>query len=352
MPSCSRYLLYLDCVFNLLNYVGSASTTLYLCGVELLRLKQIVKNEDNRKILDNINLLIEPFSKTALIGETGSGKSTLMKIMAGLVQPSLGEIIFEHKRIEGPNEVLIPGHKKIGYLSQHFELLNNYRVEELLDMANKMEQREADEMYRLCKIGHLLKRKTNAISGGERQRIALAKVLVGNPKLLLLDEPFTNLDLFNNKIINGIINELCETRKTTVVLVSHDPANILSWADQIIVLQEGKMIQTDSPEEIYFNPVNSYTAGLLGDYNYIEKDSPLRKAFILPDNRLYFRTEEFTTVEKENNVVDATIEQKLFYGNHNKLKLNIAGLYLDIMVRSTSFSVGQEIAITFNRQYN
>lgn len=332
--------------------MGSASTTLYLCEVELLRLKQLVKNEDNRKILDNINLLIEPFSKTALIGETGSGKSTLMKIMAGLVQPSHGEAIFEHKRIEGPNEVLIPGHKKIGYLSQHFELLNNYRVEELLDMANKMEQREADEIYRLCKIEHLLKRKTNAISGGERQRIALARVLVGNPKLLLLDEPFTNLDLSNNKIINGIINELCETRKTTVVLVSHDPANILSWADQIIVLQEGKMIQADSPEEIYFNPVNAYTAGLVGDYNCIEKDSPLRTAYNLPDNRLYFRTEEFAIVEKNNNSTAATIKEKLFYGNHYKLKLNTAGDDLDIIVRNTSFSVGQEVSIEFNSSHN
>lgn len=317
--------------------------------MELLRLNQIGKIEGNRKILDNINLLIEPFSRTALIGETGSGKSTLLKIMAGLNQPSTGTAHFEGKRIEGPLEVLIPGHKQIGYLSQHFELLNNYRVEELLDMANKMEQNEADEIYQLCKIEHLLKRKTNAISGGERQRIALARVLVGKPKLLLLDEPFTNLDLSNNKIINGIINELCESRKTTVVLVSHDPANILSWADQIIVLQEGQMIQTDSPEEIYFNPVNTYTAGLLGDYNYIEQDSRLRTALNLPANRSYFRTEEFTTVEKENNSACATIEQKLFYGNHYKLKLNIAGDDLDIMVRNTSFSVGQEIAIAFNR---
>ena len=342
----------MNCAFNLLNYARSGCTTLYLCIVELIQLRQISKNHSDRKILEQINLIIHPFRRTDLIGETGSGKSSLMKIMAGLVQPTSGEVLFEQKRIEGPDEVLIPGHKQIGYLSQHFELLNNYRVEELLDMANKMEQREADEIYRLCKIEHLLKRKTNAISGGERQRIALARVLVGNPKLLLLDEPFTNLDLSNNKIINGIINELCETRKTTVVLVSHDPANILSWADQIIVLQEGKMIQADSPEEIYFNPINAYTAGLVGDYNCIEKDSPLRKAFILPDNRLYFRTEEFTIVEKNNNTTAATIKEKLFYGNHYKLKLNIAGDDLDIMVRNISFSVGQEVGIEFNSSHN
>lgn len=337
-----------DLGFNLLNYVGSRCTRSYLCKVELLRLKQIVKNEDRRNILDNINLVINPFSKTALIGETGSGKSTLMKIMAGLAQPSSGEAIFEQKRIEGPDEVLIPGHKKIGYLSQHFELLNNYRVEELLDMASKMEDKEAQEVFKICKINHLLQRKTNAISGGERQRIALARVLVGNPKLLLLDEPFTNLDLSNNKIINGIINELCETRKTTVVLVSHDPANILSWADQIIVLQEGQIIQTGSPEEIYFKPINTYTAGLLGDYNCIEKDSPLRTVLNLPMDRLYFRTEEFAIEIKDSNSRAATIKEKLFYGNHYKLKLNIAGTSLDIMVRNTSFSVGQEVGIEFD----
>ena len=136
------------------------------------------------------------------------------------------------------------------------------------------------------------------------------------------------------------------------MLVSHDPANILSWADQIIVLQEGKMIQADSPEEIYFNPVNAYTAGLVGDYNCIEKDSSLRKTFILPDNRLYFRTEEFAIVEKNNNSTAATIKEKLFYGNHYKLKLNIAGDDLDIMVRNTSFSVGQEVGIEFNSSHN
>jgi ABC-type sugar transport system ATPase subunit len=271
-----------------------------------------------------------------------------MKIMAGLVQPTSGEVLFEQKRIEGPDEVLIPGHKQIGYLSQHFELLNNYRVEELLDMANKLKQQEADEIYRICKIDHLLKRKTNAISGGERQRIALARILVGNPKLLLLDEPFTNLDLSNNKIINNIIDSLYKSDKMTIVLVSHDPANILSWADHIIVLQDGEIIQTGSPKEIYYYPINAYTAGLLGDYNFIEKDASLRSSLNLPSNRLYFRPEEFTIADKHENSTRATIEQQLFYGNHHKLKLNTNGKKLELLVRNTSLTVGEEISIEFN----
>jgi iron(III) transport system ATP-binding protein len=316
--------------------------------VELIQLRQISKNHSDRKILEQINLIIHPLRRTALIGETGSGKSTLMKIMAGLVQPTSGEVLFEQKRIEGPDEVLIPGQKQIGYLSQHFELLNNYRVEELLDMANKLEQREADEIYRICKIDHLLKRKTNAISGGERQRIALARILVGNPKLLLLDEPFTNLDLSNNKIINTIIDSLCKSGKMTIVLVSHDPANILSWADHIIVLQDGEIIQTGSPKEIYYYPINPYTAGLLGDYNFIEKDSPLRSSLNLPSNRLYFRPEEFIIADKVENTTHGTIEQQLFYGNHHKLKLDMNGKKIDTLVRNTSLTVGEEINIEFN----
>ena len=183
------------------------------------------------------------------------------------MQPSKGDVFFEDKRIEGPNEVLIPGHKKIGYLSQHFELHNNYRVEELLDMASKMEEEEAQEVFRICKIDHLLKRKTNAISGGERQRIALARVLVAKPSLLLLDEPFTNLDLANNKVINQIVRDLCDAKKTTCVLVSHDPSNILSWAERLIVLQDGKIVQKGSPASIYYYPINAYAAGLLGEFN-------------------------------------------------------------------------------------
>lgn len=316
--------------------------------MELLRLNQIRKTKGDRILLNNINLVIEPYSRTALIGETGSGKSTLLKIMAGLSQPTNGTALLEGKRIEGPLEVLIPGHKQIGYLSQHFELLNNYRVEELLDMANKMEQTEADEVYRLCKIEHLLQRKTNAISGGERQRIALARVLVGQPKLLLLDEPFTNLDLSNNKIINAIIKELCDSKKTTVVLVSHDPANILSWADHIIVLQEGQIIQEGSPAAIYYTPVNDYAAGLLGDFNLIENDHPLRKILRLPSERLFYRPEEFNITAKENSNISGIVEEKLFYGNHYKLDIKLTKGRLSILTCTVSSSIGEEVGIAFN----
>ena len=220
-------------------------------------------------LVQRVNFNIPAFKKLGLMGETGSGKSTLMRMMAGLVQPSSGNIYLDEKRIQGPDEVLLPGHDSIAYLSQHFELRNNYRVHELLEMANKMEDEEAQLIYSICKIDHLLQRKVNQISGGERQRIALAKLLVGKPKILLLDEPFTNLDLFNNRIINDVIHQVCNKMAITCVLVSHDPLEVLSWADELLIMKHGELIFQGSPKEAYTNPQDEYIAGLLGEYNMI-----------------------------------------------------------------------------------
>ena len=315
--------------------------------MELLKVNQISKTEGGRTVLDNIDLSIYPHQRVALMGETGSGKSTLMKTMAGLVQPSKGDVFFGDKRIEGPNEVLIPGHKKIGYLSQHFELHNNYRVEELLDMASKMEEEEAQEVFRICKIDHLLKRKTNAISGGERQRIALARVLVAKPSLLLLDEPFTNLDLANNKVINQIVRDLCDAKKTTCVLVSHDPSNILSWAERLIVLQDGKIVQKGSPASIYYYPINAYAAGLLGEFNTMDIEDPLRMELNIPETRKYTRPEEFLLSNAPEKTPNATITKMVFYGSHYRHYVDVKGTSVIVQASSPLFNEGEQVNLAF-----
>ena len=155
--------------------------------MHLLAVEDISKEEEGRTLVKDVRFFISANKKIALMGETGSGKSTLMKMMAGLVQPSSGNTYFEEHRIKGPDEVLLPGHPAIAYLSQHFELRSNYRVHELLEMANKMEDEEAAEIYLICRINHLLDRKVHQLSGGERQRIALARLLVGSCLLYTSD---------------------------------------------------------------------------------------------------------------------------------------------------------------------
>lgn len=229
-----------------------------------LVLENVAKREQGRTVLMELNFSMQQGEKIGLMGETGSGKTTLLKIIAGLLQPTSGNVYFQQSRVKGPDEVLLPGHPKIGYLSQHFELLNNYFVHEILDMHAKTDESEAMHIYHLCKIDHLLKRRTNELSGGERQRIALAKTLIGDPSLLLLDEPFSNLDGISKKIIHGVVDQLFHEKNLSCIMVSHHPNEILPWADSMMILKEGAVVQFDQPGTIQQQPLNAYVATIIG----------------------------------------------------------------------------------------
>ncbi|HEY8968242.1 MAG TPA: ATP-binding cassette domain-containing protein, partial [Puia sp.] len=145
--------------------------------------------------LGDVRMVLSKGWRMAVAGETGSGKTSLLKTIAGLMPG--GRVFFEGQRVLGPLEKLIPGHPGIAYLSQQFELPQHLRIEQVLEYANELPEEEAQELFRVCQIDHLMKRKTHQLSGGERQRIALAKLLIAAPRLLLLDEPFSNLDMIH-----------------------------------------------------------------------------------------------------------------------------------------------------------
>lgn len=299
--------------------------------MHLLTVEDISKEEEGRTLVKEVCFSISAGKKVALMGETGSGKSTVMKMMAGLVQPSAGNAFFEGSRVKGPDELLLPGHEAIAYLSQHFELRNNYRVHELLEMANKMEDEEASEIYSICRINHLLDRKVHQLSGGERQRIALARLLVGKPRLLLLDEPFTNLDLFNNRIINDVIHQVCNKMAITCVLVSHDPVEVLSWADELLIMKHGELVFQGSPKEAYSMPKDEYIAGLLGEYNMISPAQEiLYKLFGFEENieALFIRPEKIGIGKDPTKRISGTVMEVKFLGAHYRLLIRTSEMDL------------------------
>jgi ABC-type sugar transport system ATPase subunit len=293
--------------------------------------------------LKNISFTQEQSQKIAIAGETGAGKTTLMKIIAGLLQAASGEMIFRGEKLRGPDWQLIPGHAGMAYLSQQYELRNNYRMEELLSYANEMHITDAELLYKICRIDHLMKRKSDELSGGEKQRLALARLLISKPALLLLDEPFSNLDLIHKKILKDTISDISQKLNISIIMASHDPADILPWADEIIVIQNGGLVQKGSPEEIYKKPVSEYVAGLFGEYNFI----PAEVAGSSPFRTVVFRRPEDLKISAEKTEVVGKVVSCSFYGAYYSLLVDVAGAML-IVYAQKPFLRGESINLQIN----
>jgi ABC-type sulfate/molybdate transport systems ATPase subunit len=310
----------------------------------LLNVSGISKKDERGFELTNISFTQQPFQKIAIAGETGSGKSTLMKIIAGLAESDAGQVLFEGKKIIGPADKLIPGHPGIVYLSQHFELPNNLRVEQVLEYANLLTDEAAASLYEICQIDHLLKRRTNQLSGGERQRIALAKLLITSPRLLLLDEPFSNTDMVHKKLLKSVIRDIGSKLKISCIMVSHDPLDTLSWADEILVMKDGQVIQQGAPQQIYQQPVNEYIAGLFGDYNLLpqtitatmlggDQTSPAKRS-----SKLFLRPEDLQlSTTQASKTVAATVKVIHYYGSYYEVNAVIGKHKL--LVRTTQGNI-------------
>lgn len=309
-------------------------------GMALLTVSGVSKRENEIYTVKDINFTQESSEKIAIAGETGSGKTTLLKMIAGLMQPDEGNIYFDNKRVLGPFEKLIPGHPAIAYLSQHFELRNNYRVEEELESKNLLTEEEANRIYRICRIEYLLKRRTDQLSGGERQRIVLARLLTTSPKLLLLDEPFSNLDAVHRNIIKSVLLDIGSELGISCILVSHDAADTLSWADAILVLKEGKIIQRGTPQEIYHKPVDEYCAGLFGEYNLLNTQNVQAFAH---QQQLIVRPEQFSIIPEDGTAAKGIIHSVYFFGSYYSVDVLVNGQLLRIKTFNQQLLAGDVI---------
>lgn len=283
--------------------------------MSLLNVSAISKQQDGAFILKDISFEQRRFQHIAIAGETGSGKSTLLKVIGGLAQPDSGQVTFEGGRVKGPNEVLIPGHPGVAYLSQYFELRHNYWVEEILSYANKLTDEEAQNIYEICQIDHLFRRRTDQLSGGEKQRIALARLLTTSPRLLLLDEPFSNLDMIHKQQLKSVIHDISDKLEITCMLVSHDPQDILSWADTVFLMKEGQIIQQGAPQQVYNQPVNEYAAGLLGKYNLIAAGN---------GKNVFIRPEHVAIVPKQAGALSGKVQSVTFWGSYFDIEIHLS----------------------------
>jgi ABC-type Fe3+/spermidine/putrescine transport system ATPase subunit len=224
------------------------------------------------------NLTIQQGKITAIIGESGSGKSTLLRLLYGLLTPDTGTVNFKGERLWGPEEKLIPGHDAMKMVTQQTDDLNLYakvwdNVAVLLPNTNlKLKEEKTAQALELLNMAHLAEKRIVDLSGGEKQRVALARAIITRPEVLLLDEPFNQVDTAFREDLQQDIRQIVRETGLTVIMVSHDPSEILSMADELIVMKDGSVLESGEPIAVYQNPKNLYTARLLSNCNVLDKD--------------------------------------------------------------------------------
>ena len=314
----------------------------------LLQVEHLSGIEEGKITVQDITFTQQAFEKIAIAGATGAGKTSLLKMIGGLVQPASGQVLLNNERVKGPNEQLIAGHKKIAYLSQHFELRNNYRVYELLEMANLLEEAEAKKIYAVCRIDHLLNRWTDELSGGEKQRIVLAKLLSTSPGLLLLDEPFSNLDMLHKQQMKAVLHDVGEEMKITSLLVSHDALDILSWADTVFFMRNGTIVQKGSPEEVYNRPVDEYCAALLGAYNLVDAAAiPSLHHHKKGGKKMFFRPGQVQLADASTSSIRGMVKKILYWGSYYSIDVLVNGQLIFLQVPEHNLSIGEQTGLEF-----
>jgi sulfate transport system ATP-binding protein len=209
-------------------------------------------------------------SLTALLGPSGSGKSTLLRVIAGLEQPDAGTVC-----IEGTNATTLPAQKRdVGFVFQHYAAFKHMTVWQNVAFGLKIRKRpkaeiarRVEELLELVHLAGLAERYPTQLSGGQRQRMALARALAVEPKVLLLDEPFGALDAQVRKELRAWLRRLHDEVHVTTIFVTHDQEEAMEVAEQIVVMNVGKVEQTGPPRELYENPKSEFVMGFVGSVN-------------------------------------------------------------------------------------
>jgi ABC-type Fe3+/spermidine/putrescine transport system ATPase subunit len=235
------------------------------------------------------------------VGKSGSGKTTLLKCIYGLEDLEAGEILMQGEKVLGPSYHLIPGHEDMKLVSQDFYVLDNHTVEEnifdkLIGYSNDSKQKRAAKIIRLLELGPLKNTRAKYLSSGQKQRVAIARALAIIPKILLLDEPFSNLDkLLTEKLFSFVTSEV-KKNNTSVILITHLAEEALKYADNIAVMDSGKISQTGEKWKVYYQPANSRLAGLLGDFNLLKKEDLERTSKLKFSTKLLLRPDKIKLV--------------------------------------------------------
>ena len=273
---------------------------------ELIRLKDLVMEFGNERVLDSINLTIEDKKFLTLLGPSGCGKTTTLRIIAGFQKPTSGEVFFDGQPITD----LPPYKRQVNTVFQNYALFPHLDVYDNIAFGlriSKLPEKEIDrrvgEMLASVSLKGFENRPITSLSGGQQQRVAIARALVNRPKVLLLDEPLGALDLRLRMDMQNELKQIQQEVGITFVYVTHDQEEALSMSDTVVVMDAGKILQIGTPEDIYNEPANAFVADFIGESNILD-------GIMLEDYKVKMFGQVFTCVDKgfeRNEPVDVVI---------------------------------------------
>ncbi|MBM6498426.1 ABC transporter ATP-binding protein [Flavobacterium macrobrachii] len=275
----------------------------------MLSVQNITFSYNKFSILEDLSFSLEKGKTMAVIGESGCGKSTLLKLIYGLYDLNEGQIFWNKNEVLGPKYHLIPGMDYMKYLAQDFDLMPYITVAEnvgkyLSNIYKDKKNQRVSELLEIVEMTEFATVKAQFLSGGQMQRVALARVLALEPEVLLLDEPFSHIDNFRKNSLRRKLFAYLKEKQITTIIATHDSTDVLSFADEVLVMKNGKIIEKGSANYLYENPKNKYIASLFGDVNEIEIDGKLQLVY----------PHQLEIVEQ--STVEVEVLQSFFRGNH------------------------------------
>lgn len=288
----------------------------------MLEIKNISFTYIENPVIKNVSFTIAKGQNIAVIGESGCGKSTLLKLIYGLYDLDQGAISYDEKPILGPKHNLVPGEDYMKYLAQDFDLMPYTTVEEnvgkfLSNSNSSNKQARVQELLEMVEMTEFAKVKAKFLSGGQQQRVALARVLAVEPEIILLDEPFSQIDTFRKNSLRRNLFRYLKGKGITCIIATHDSTDALSFSDETIVMKSGNVIAKCNSKVLYENPANKYVASLFGEVNEV-KLSQLIELEEEQDQLLLLYPHQLKVVD--NGMMKAVVKDSYFKGSHYLIK--------------------------------
>lgn len=333
-----------------------------------LKVEQIAKYYGQTKVLQDLDLTVNKGELLTLLGSSGSGKTTLLQIISGLTEPTSGRLL-----IDGKDETWTPVHKRdIGVVFQNYALFPHLTIEENVGFPLRMRQLPAAEVVRKVKaalemveLGHAAQRFPRALSGGQQQRVALARCLVYQPGIILMDEPLGALDRQLREAMQMEIRRIHRESGATIIFVTHDQEEALALSDRICLMNEGRIVQIDTPEGIYERPQSTFVAGFIGLSNILQGDIQggrlvtKQGSFALPESptkqgnaSLVIRPEHLRILQAGSGQLHGEICERIYAGSETRLVVALAE-GARFVVRSNGLSgnrIGDRVSLGWDVQ--